>query len=124
MVLPHCGMPTFYPKSVASELDTKEFKSVNHYTQFLDAIEGKDKTLAGFDYAGPLAESLCLGVVACQFPGKRLEWDAKKMHVTNHAAANPLRRQISKVLARWVCENYHLSKVRFSGFSESSGCPV
>ena len=23
MVLPHCGMPTFYPKSVASELDTK-----------------------------------------------------------------------------------------------------
>ena len=32
MVLPHCGMPTFYPKSVASELDTKEFKSVNHYT--------------------------------------------------------------------------------------------
>ena len=90
MVLPHCGMPTFYPKSVASELDTKEFKSVNHYTQFLDAIEGKDKTLAGFDYAGPLAESLCLGVVACQFPGRRLEWDAKKMHVTNHAAANPL----------------------------------
>ena len=90
MVLPHCGMPTFYPKSVASELDTKEFKSVNHYTQFLDAIEGKDKTLAGFDYAGPLAESLCLGVVACQFPGRRLEWDAKKMHFTNHAAANPL----------------------------------
>ncbi|MAE31873.1 MAG: hypothetical protein CMO43_09850 [Verrucomicrobiales bacterium] len=43
------------------------------------------ETLAGFDYAGPLAESLCLGVVACQFPGKRLEWDAQKMRVKNLA---------------------------------------
>ena len=90
MVLPHCKTPTFYPDSVLNGVDMKAFKSVNHYTQFLDAIEGKDKTLAGFDYAGPLAESLCLGVVACQFPGKRLEWDAKKMHVTNFDKANPL----------------------------------
>jgi hypothetical protein len=90
MVLPHCKMPTFYPNSVLDGVDQKEFENVNHYTQFLDAIEGKDKTLAGFDYAGPLAESLCLGVVACQFPGKRLNWDAKKMHVTNLAKANPL----------------------------------
>ena len=93
MVLPHGNgypIPTFYPDSVLDGVNKKEFNDVNHYTQFLDAIEGKDKTLAGFDYAGPLAESLCLGVVACQFPGKRLKWDAKKMHVTNLAKANPL----------------------------------
>jgi len=29
-------------------------------------------------------------VVACQFPGQRLNWDAKKMHVTNHPKANQL----------------------------------
>ena len=93
MVLPHGNgypIPTFYPDSVLDGVNKKEFNDVNHYTQFLDAIEGKDKTLAGFDYAGPLAESLCLGVVACQFPGKRLQWDAKKMHIPNLAAANPM----------------------------------
>ena len=90
MVLPHCGMPTFYPDTIMDQVDQKAFAGVNHYTQFLDAIEGNDKTLAGFDYAGPLAEALCLGVVACQFPGKRLNWNSKKMKVTNLAAANPL----------------------------------
>jgi hypothetical protein len=28
-------------------------------------------------------------VVACQFPGKRLNWNAKKMKVTNLPEANP-----------------------------------
>ena len=81
-------MPTFYPESVlknAPSLTSKESTT----TLSFDAIEGKDKTLAGFDYAGPLAESLCLGVVACQFPGKRLDWNAKKMKVTNLPEANP-----------------------------------
>ena len=91
---PHGPAPLQHPDLLSGlgldGVDKGEFQNVNHYTQFLDAIEGKDKTLAGFDYAGPLAESLCLGVVACQFPGKRLEWDAKKMHVPNLAAANPL----------------------------------
>ncbi|MBT3568549.1 MAG: gfo/Idh/MocA family oxidoreductase, partial [Opitutae bacterium] len=90
MVLPHCSMPTFYPNSVLDGVDKKGFQNVNHYTQFLDAIQGKDKTLAGFDYAGPLAESLCLGVVACQFPGKRLKWNSSKMRVSNLPEANPL----------------------------------
>ena len=71
-------------------MNKNEFENVNHYTQFLDAIEGKDKTLAGFEYAGPLAESLCLGVVACQFPGQRLKWNAGKMQVTNKPEANQL----------------------------------
>jgi predicted dehydrogenase len=89
MVLPHCSMPTFYPESVLKNIPKPDIKGVNHYTQFIDAIEGKDKTLAGFDYSGPLAESLCLGVVACQFPGERLNWNAKKMKVTNLPEANP-----------------------------------
>ena len=89
MVLPHCSMPTFYPESVIEKLPKPDIEGVDHYTQFLDAIEGKDQTLAGFDYSGPLAESLCLGVVACQFPGKRLKWNAKKMKVTNLPEANP-----------------------------------
>ena len=83
-------MPTFHPDSVLKDVAKPDLGSVDHYTQFLDAIEGKGETAAGFDYAGPLAEALCLGVVACQFPGKRLKWNSRKMRVTNHAAANPL----------------------------------
>ena len=90
MVLPHCKMPTFYPESVLKNVTKPDIRGVDHYTQFLDAIEGKDKTLAGFDYAGPLAEALCLGVVACQFPDKRLKWNSKEMRVTNRDEANLL----------------------------------
>ena len=88
MVLPHCSMPTFYPESVLKNIPKPEFENIDHYTQFLDAIEGRDTTQAGFDYSGPLGEALCLGVVACQFPGKRLNWNAKKMKVTNLPGAN------------------------------------
>ena len=63
-MVPHCGIQPL-SQVVASELD-KEFKSVNHYTQFLDAIEGKDKTLAGFDYVALqpslLSRSGCLPI--------------------------------------------------------------
>ena len=90
MVLPHCKMPTFYPESVLKNVTKPDIRGVDHYTQFLDAIEGKGKTLAGFDYAGPLAEALCLGVVACQFPDKRLKWNSKEMRVTNRDEANLL----------------------------------
>ncbi|MEM9280949.1 MAG: Gfo/Idh/MocA family oxidoreductase [Verrucomicrobiota bacterium] len=90
MVLPHCNAPKFYPRSILENAVKPDLGPVSHYTQWLDAIEGKGETTAGFDYAGPLAEMLCLGVVAGNFPGKRLEWDAKTMTVTNLEEANPL----------------------------------
>ena len=90
MVLPHCKMPTFYPSSLSKDFAKPDLGDVDHYTQFIEAIGGEGKTQAGFDYAGPLAETLCLGVVACQFPGKRLNWDAKAMRVTNLEEANSL----------------------------------
>ena len=90
MVLPHCNAPKFYPRSILQNAVKPDIGAMNHYTQWLDAIEGKGKTEAGFDYAGPLAEMLCLGVIAGNFPTKRLEWDAKNMKVTNLEAANPM----------------------------------
>ncbi|MEM8953205.1 MAG: Gfo/Idh/MocA family oxidoreductase [Verrucomicrobiota bacterium] len=88
IVLPHCSAPKFYPRALLENLVKPDLEPVDHYTQFLNAIEGKDETTAGFDYSGPLAETLCLGVVAGQFPGQRLEWDAARMKVTNVASAN------------------------------------
>ncbi|MEM7697587.1 MAG: gfo/Idh/MocA family oxidoreductase, partial [Verrucomicrobiota bacterium] len=92
MVLPHTSAPKFYPRSILENAVKPDLPPVDHYTMWLDAIEGKGTTTAGFDYAGPLAEMLCLGVVAGHFPGQRLDWDAKAMQVTNLEAANPLLR--------------------------------
>ena len=39
-------MPTFYPESVIEKLPKPDIEGVDHYTQFLDAIEGKDQTLS------------------------------------------------------------------------------
>ena len=49
-----------------------------HYHQFVDACLGKDKCSAPFSYAARLTETMLLGVVAGNFPGKKLHWDNKK----------------------------------------------
>ncbi|MBL8811567.1 MAG: gfo/Idh/MocA family oxidoreductase, partial [Planctomycetaceae bacterium] len=43
----------------------------------------------GFDYAGPLTETVQLGNVAARLPGQRIEWDAAGFK-TNLAAADAL----------------------------------
>ena len=65
----------------------------NHYHEWVDACLGTGSTSASFAYAGPLTEALLLGVVANRFPDTKLEWDAKKLEVTNVAAANALLRR-------------------------------
>ncbi|MFV1995913.1 MAG: Gfo/Idh/MocA family protein [Verrucomicrobiales bacterium] len=92
MVLPHTAAPSFYPAELRGELVKPEGmpSAVNHYEQFTDAIEGVGTTTANFDYSAPLVEALLVGVVAAQFPGKRLKWNARKMKVTNLPEANAL----------------------------------
>ena len=74
-----------------------EVKGANHWHQFVDAILGKDKTQANFDYAGPLTEAILLGSVASRFPKTTLEWNAKKLKFTNVKEANQfVRREYRK----------------------------
>ena len=40
-----------------------------------------------FDYSGPLAETVLLGVVAHR-AGQKIEWDARRMEVSNVPTAN------------------------------------
>ncbi len=44
--------------------------------------------MSSFDYAGPLSEVVVLGNIALLHPGAILKWDAAKMEITNHEAAN------------------------------------
>ena len=46
------------------------------------------KTTDGFDYAGPLSETVQLGNVAARLPGQKLDWDSVAMKFTNVEAAN------------------------------------
>ena len=61
-----------------------------------NAIKGDGKTNCSFAYAGPLTESVLLGVIASRVPGQRLKWDTKALRFTNSDKAN-----------QYVREDYH-----------------
>jgi predicted dehydrogenase len=61
--------------------------SPGHHQEWIDAIHNGTKTGSPFSYAGPLTEANHLGNVAFR-AGKKLEWDAKKLVVTNCPEAN------------------------------------
>jgi hypothetical protein len=59
-----------------------------HSANWTLACKGEDKAMSSFDYAGPLSEVVVLGNIALLHPGATLKWDAAKMEITNHEAAN------------------------------------
>ena len=56
--------------------------SPGHYDEWLAACRGGPAAMSNFDYAGRLTEMVLLGNVAIR-AGKKIEWDAEKMQVTN-----------------------------------------
>jgi predicted dehydrogenase len=90
MLLPHCAKPSFFPQTLLQDVGKPDRKRVDHYRQFIDAIDGKDKASADFAYSVPIMETLHLGVIAARFPDKKLEWDTNSMKVANMAEANSL----------------------------------
>ncbi len=65
-------------------------KSPGHYTEWINAIRGGKPARSNFvDYAGGLTETILLGNLAVYAaaeaggPGKKIEWDAKKLKPTN-----------------------------------------
>ncbi len=90
MVLPHIAQPRLVDAA------KREFTPVagdNHWHQFIDAVMGKRKTEANFDYAGPMTEAVLLGSVASRFPKQTLEWDAAAQKFPNVAAADKFVRR-------------------------------
>jgi predicted dehydrogenase len=58
-----------------------------HYDDWLTACRGGSSALSNFDKAGPLTEVVLLGQVAMR-AGTEIQWDARKMKVTNNKDAN------------------------------------
>jgi len=63
----------------------------NHHQEWLDACKGGPKALSNFDYSGPMTEAVLLGNVALRV-GKKIQWDSKKLNVTNVPEANQYLR--------------------------------
>jgi predicted dehydrogenase len=59
----------------------------NHEMNWVDAAKGKTAVSCPFEYAAKLTEVMLLGVVALK-AGKKIEYDAANMRVTNIPAAN------------------------------------
>ena len=88
MLLPHFSGPQLFPREKFRDYKRPKLPGRDHYVQWVNACLGKDQTSAGFDFAGPLTETVLLGVLAARYPGKRLEWDAANLRVSNLPEAN------------------------------------
>jgi predicted dehydrogenase len=90
LVIPHVGKMSLFPK-----VDAEDLEDLSHYHGWVDGcISGKQPS-DGFDYAGPLTESVLLGNIAVRYRGTKLIWDSSAMKFTNHAEAN-----------RWLKRDY------------------
>jgi hypothetical protein len=54
----------------------------------VQACRGGKRPVANFDYAGPLTETVLLGVLSLRAPGTRLEWDSANLRVKNAPELN------------------------------------
>jgi predicted dehydrogenase len=79
MVLPHYSRPMLYPDAKYASFQFPELSDRNHWGEFIEACQGKRKTSADFNYAGPLTEAILLGGVASRFPHTTLEWHASEL---------------------------------------------
>jgi predicted dehydrogenase len=93
MIVPHVARPILLPEENYRDFEYPKLATSDHYHQFVDAVRGMGKTLASFDYSGPLTEAVLLGGVASRFKGETLEWDAKGLKVTNLDDANQFLRR-------------------------------
>ncbi len=60
----------------------------NHYADFLRAVREGGKAGSDFSYGGPLTEIALLGIIAMNFPGRKLSWDGRKGRFTDCEEAN------------------------------------
>ncbi len=64
------------------ELTVPRAPKQNNYQEWLDAIQGKiAQGQSNFGLAGPMTETILLGVLAQRAPDTKLQWDAEKMEI-------------------------------------------
>jgi predicted dehydrogenase len=87
----HGGMPQLLPAELmeqAKSVPQTIARSPGHYEEWVQACRGGPRPAAGFDYSGPMTETVLLGVLSLREPGTRLEWDAQNQKLTNAPQLN------------------------------------
>jgi len=77
----HGGNPRLIPSARNKEFSPPPpviERSRGHYEDWIDACRGGKPPRARFEVAGPVTETLCLGIIAMRI-GKKLRWDPVKM---------------------------------------------
>ena len=82
-----------YPASLMEEYkDTPQTYpriETSHEMNWVNACKGIGEATCPFDFAGPLTETMLLGLVALKTgQGERIHWDGEKGEVTSHPEAN------------------------------------
>jgi len=81
------------PESKAAEMASKlprvPKSPSNHHKNFLLACKGDEQCRSSFAVAGPLCQTMALGIIA-QRVNAKLEFDPATRQITNHALANQL----------------------------------
>ncbi len=88
----HGDMPQLLPRELheeAAKVSNTIERSPGHYEEWIAACKGGPRAVSNFDYAGPLTETVLLGVLALRAPGRRLEWDSVEQRVTNAPELQP-----------------------------------
>jgi len=97
LLIPHVGAPQLLSVEKFKNYPQPKLEPKNHYHEFVEAALGNGVAGANFDFSGPMAEAVLLTNVANRFPGKTLEWNAKRLKFTNLREANKyLRRDYRK----------------------------
>jgi predicted dehydrogenase len=87
----HGGTPQLLPASLmekARSIPRTMERSPGHYEEWVQACRGGKRPAAGFDYSGPMTETVLLGVLSLRSPGTRLEWDAEHQKIKNAPELN------------------------------------
>jgi hypothetical protein len=87
----HGGMPQLLPGKLmeqAQAVPRTMTRSPGHYEEWYQACKGGNRPVDNFDYAGPMTETVLLGVLALRSPGNKLEWDAENLKVKNVPEVN------------------------------------
>jgi predicted dehydrogenase len=95
----YCGSARIFPESLMEDFQGRRPEKTlprskgGHYQNWIQSCkEGGEPACSNFDYAGPLTEMVLLGNLAVR-TGMPIEWDGKRMRVTNYPEANRYVRE-------------------------------
>jgi predicted dehydrogenase len=91
----HGDMPQLLPAALheqAASVAKTMKRSPGHYEEWLAACKGGPPAVSNFNYAGPMTETVLLGVLALRAPGLRLEWDSAQQKIKNAPEINQFVR--------------------------------